>query len=192
MNKRKTISSLKISIIIFCFIFVVCTVIAVSYKAILKNMYPIKYTEYIDKYSVEYNVPKDLLYAVIKTESGFDEKAKSNVGAIGLTQITPETFQWLQTKTGESLEDDSLYDPETSIRYCAVFYSLLLNEFDDVETSVAAYHAGRSKVNEWLHNEEYSRDGKTLEKIPSAATSHYVSKVVKAISVYNNLYKEEF
>ena len=34
-----------------------------------------KYENYIEKYSAQYDVPKTLLLAVIKTESSFDPKA---------------------------------------------------------------------------------------------------------------------
>lgn len=191
MNKRKTISTAKIILIIAVFTAVIIIAVALSYKTVLRNMYPLRYTEYIDKYSEQYDVPAELLYAVIKTESGFDKDAKSKAGAIGLSQITPETFAWLQTKTGDKYSEQDLYDPEVAVKYCAVFYRLLLDEFQNTETSVAAYHAGRSKVNAWLSSNDYSKDGKTLENIPSSATAHYVNKVTKAINIYLNLYKEE-
>ena len=56
---------------------------------------------------------------------------------------------------------------------------------------MAAYHAGINRVDGWLKNPEYSKDGKTLDKIPSRATAHYVNKVTKAVNIYGNLYKEE-
>lgn len=191
MNKPKTVSAVKIICIIAVFALIVSGLTALAARNIYRHIYPLEYTEYIEKYSLDYGVPKELLYATVKVESGFDPDAKSDVGALGLTQITPETFSWLQTKTGEEYAESDLYDPEISIKYCAVFYSLLLNEFEQTETAVAAYHAGRSKVNEWLGNSEYSPDGKSLTKIPSKATAHYVNKVTKAINIYNNLYEEE-
>ncbi len=191
MNKPKTVSAVKIICIIAVFVLVISGITALAVRTAYRHIYPLEYTEYIEEYSLAYGVPKELLYATVKTESGFDPNAKSDAGALGLTQITPETFSWLQSKTGEEYAENDLYDPEISIKYCAVFYSLLLNEFEQTETAVAAYHAGRSKVKGWLVNSEYSSDGKTLTKIPSKVTAHYVSKVTKAINIYNNLYEEE-
>ncbi|MEG1846419.1 MAG: lytic transglycosylase domain-containing protein [Oscillospiraceae bacterium] len=157
----------------------------------VKMQYPLKYVDEISKYSQEYNIPKDLLYAVIKTESGFNKDAKSSAGAIGLSQITPETFAWLQSKTGEKLETDDLYNPEISIKYSALFYKMLIKEFKNTDTAIAAYHAGRGRVNSWLSDKEISSDGKTLDKIPFKDTAHYVHKVNEAMAIYNILYSKE-
>lgn len=157
-------------------------------KSVMKIIYPMKYTEYVEKYSEEYGISRELLFAVIKTESSFNPDAVSNADAVGLTQITPETFEWLQTKLGEEGADLSLLDPETSIKYGAFFLSYLLDEFENTDTALAAYHAGRGRINGWLSDKSISPDGKTLENIPIPETAHYVKKVNKALNAYNNLY----
>ena len=193
MNKRKTIAAVKITVALLCLTLLVGTALFYTGKTVLKAVYPMAYTDEIEKYAEEYELPRALLYAVIHTESGFDPDAVSAAGAMGLTQITPETFRWLQSKTGETLEDAQLYDPETSIRYCALFYHMLLTEFDgDIKTAAAAYHAGRGQVNTWLSDERYSENGKTLDSIPTRDTAHYARKVLRAINVYTNLYEKEF
>lgn len=189
---RKTKAALKIAALVTAFALLIGVSVFFAGKTAYKAAYPCKYTFEIEKYADEYDVPRALLFAVIHTESGFDPNAVSSAGALGLTQITPETFHWLQTKTGESLPDSALYEPEVSVRYGALFYSMLLSEFGgDIRTAVAAYHAGRGQVNAWLRDGQYSADGKTLDTIPSRDTNHYVYKVTKAINIYNNLYEKE-
>ncbi len=160
-------------------------------KGIMKIIYPQKYTEYVEKYSTAYGIDKNLLYAVIKTESSFNPDAVSSADAVGLTQITPETFEWLKTKLGEEDENLTLSNPETSVKYGAFFLGYLIDEFGNTDTAVAAYHAGRGRVNEWLKDENISPDGVTLSEIPIDETAHYVRKVNKALNVYNNLYTSE-
>lgn len=191
MNKRKRKAIVKIAAIVTAFALLIGVSVFFAGKTVYKAVYPCKYTFEIEKYADEYGVPRALLFAVIHTESGFDPNAVSSAGALGLTQITPETFHWLQTKTGEKLPDTALYEPDVSVRYGALFYSMLLAEFGDTRTAVAAYHAGRGQVNAWLRDTQYSSDGKTLEVIPSRDTNHYVYKVMKAVNVYNNLYEKE-
>lgn len=118
MKKR---AGYKLIALLLCFVLAVCGITAALTVGAIRFAYPMKYENYIEKYSAQYDVPKTLLLAVIKTESSFDPKAESSAGALGLTQITPETFHWLQTKTGETLSDDALSDPETAIRYGALF-----------------------------------------------------------------------
>ena len=126
-----------------------------------------------------------LLRGLILTESSFDPRAVSSVGARGLTQIMPETFEWLQSKTGDALPLDALFEPETSVRYGALLLQLLLDEFEAPETALAAYHAGRGRVNQWLRDPAISPDGRTLAKIPAPDTRHYVDKVMKAYAKYD-------
>ncbi|MBQ8015795.1 MAG: lytic transglycosylase domain-containing protein [Clostridia bacterium] len=160
----------------------------ISGKSVMKLIYPMKYSGYVEKYSAEYGIDSNLLFAVIKTESSFNPKAVSDADAVGLTQITPETFDWLRTKLGEENKPLSLFDPETSVKYGAFFLSYLLDEFGNTDTALAAYHAGRGRVNGWLKDSGISPDGKTLANIPVAETAHYVKKVNKALNAYNKLY----
>lgn len=153
-----------------------------------QTLYPQKYGDLIEEVSAELEIEPILLYALVKTESGFDKDAVSDAGAMGLTQITPETFQWLQTKTKTSYNNEALFEPEISIYFGGFFIKMLLEEFGCVDVAFAAYHAGRGQVNEWLSDRRYSPDGKTLETIPFKDTANYVEKINKNIKKYNNIY----
>lgn len=155
----------------------------------MRYLYPLKYSDAVEKYSVEYNVDKALLYGVIHTESGFNPNAVSSSNAQGLMQLLPDTFSWLQTKTGEELPPEDIFDPETNIRYGTVFIKMLSEQFGgETETMIAAYHAGNNRVAKWLEDKNYSDDGRTLKNIPIPETSHYVKKVTRAMKIYKNLY----
>ena len=157
---------------------------------ILEKMHPLPYYETVEKYSTEYAVPKEIIYAVMNTESSFKSDAVSSKGAIGLMQITPDTFSWLCSKTQEEETDyspDLLYNPEINIKYGTYFLSLLYTEFGVWDTVYAAYNAGRGKVGEWLKSNEYNQIGKIVN-IPYRETANYVEKVSKAVLVYKKLY----
>lgn len=153
-------------------------------RAIMLNNYGFKYEEYVERYSAEYSVPQEIIYAVIKCESNFVPDAVSGKGAIGLMQMLPETYEWLCTKTGESI--DSLYNPEISIKYGTYFLRYLYDKFGIWENCYAAYNAGDSKVAEWLKNEEYAEDGR-LKVIPYEETRKYVKRVSGAVEAYKQL-----
>ena len=159
----------------------------IAQSAITKYLYPIRYEQYVEKYSQEYNVPENLIYAVIRTESSFKSDAVSNVGAVGLTQIMPDAFEWINNKLGEDKAFESLYNEETSIRYGAFLLGYLLDEFENPEAALAAYHAGRGNVNKWLNDKAYSKDGIHLDTIPISDTAHYVRKVMRSVNIYNKL-----
>lgn len=152
--------------------------------------YPRDYSEYVEQYAGQYGVPEPVVYAVIKIESSFSSGAVSDVGAVGLMQIMPDTFNWLMTMTKESLEAGMLYDPATNIKYGTYYLSYLYLRYGSWDEVFAAYNAGHGKVDEWLEDEEYTgKDGK-LVQIPYEETRNYVKKVNHAIDVYKRLYYE--
>ncbi len=152
------------------------------------KLYPIKYSEYVDKASEEYGVKKELIYAMIHTESHFNKDAVSSAGAIGLMQLTPETYEWLCNKRDIEYVDGGLYEPSINIDFGTYLISWLFDEFGDEELVIAAYNAGPDNVRSWLKNSEYSPDGKTLETIPYSETEKHVDKVLDAEDKYKILY----
>ena len=191
MSENRNVNKLKLIslLLILSVILIIITVNAV--KLGVQTVYPRQYANLIEENAEIFEIDSSLLYALIKTESGFDENAVSSVGAKGLTQITADTFQWLQTKTGDAYEENALFTPEISVYYGAYFLDMLLYEFGNTETAFAAYHAGRGKVNEWLADPRYSSDGLTLDKIPYEDTAQYVKKIMKNIERYQKIYDIE-
>ncbi len=188
MSKNRNVNKFKLIALLLILSVVLIIIIVNAVKLGVQTVYPRQYVEIVEENAEHFDIDKALLYAIIKTESGFDKNAVSSVGAKGLTQITPDTFKWLQTKTGDNYEEDALFEPEISIYYGAYFLDMLLDEFGNTETAIAAYHAGRGKVNEWLADPRISPDGETLENIPYKDTAGYVKKVMKNTEKYKNIY----
>lgn len=159
-------------------------------KEILRATYPLKYVEIVEDYAEEFNLDKYLLFSFIKTESGFDEKAKSNAGAIGLTQITEETFAWIKLKMcpQENIVFEDLYNPDVAIRFGAYYISRCLQRYSySVDTAAAAYHSGWGTVDTLLEEQQ----AQTLTEFPYSQMKHYVYKINKAYNHYQELYEEK-
>lgn len=153
-----------------------------------KSVYPKKYEDIVNEVSIKYNLKPQLIYAVIKTESNFDPNAKSPAGAIGLMQITEDTFNWLQSMTKENLDLMYLYDPYVNINYGAKFLSVLRDKYYSDEVVLSAYNAGMTSVERWLKDENISLLGEQLNYIPYKETRNYVKKVIKTQDMYEKLY----
>jgi soluble lytic murein transglycosylase-like protein len=107
-----------------------------------------------------------LVRAVIVVESGFNPRAVSKRGAIGLMQLQPATARRYGVKDA--------YDPEQNIRAGTHYLSDLLTRFDsNLELALAAYNAGEQAV------ERYGR-----HIPPYAETLNYVPSVMR---VYQRL-----
>lgn len=154
-----------------------------------QEVFQIEYENSIDKYCREFNVDKYLVYAVIKQESNFNNEAVSSAAARGLMQITEDTFNWLKPQLGESSTTfEDLFDPDTNIRYGVFFLSILNKNFDNQNTSVAAYNAGLNITKQWLQDSNYSSDGVTLHTIPYEETENYVAVVDYNYKKYLEIY----
>lgn len=152
-------------------------------------VYPRSYSEYVQKYAKQYQLDENLVYAVIKTESGFDPDSVSEDDAKGLMQVTEETFDWLNSKLEYSdYTHDDLHDPELGIEYGCFLLGYLKERFEVTEVMLAAYHAGMNITAKWLEDPTYSEDGKTLQEVPYADTKHYISKVMKNYEAYQSIY----
>ena len=157
------------------------------------TMHPLKYSEYVEKYAEEYGLDKYVIYAFIKTESGFDPKAESNVGARGLMQLMEVSFDWVKFRLGDGddITFDDMYDPEMNIRYGAYLVDYLTEHFGCTDTAAAAYFSGIGEVGSWLEDPDISSDGVHLDNIPSKNAAHYVNKINNALSTYYELYVQE-
>ena len=154
-----------------------------------KLIYPRRYSDYVETYAEQYDIPPHVLYAVIKTESGFDPAAVSPKGAVGLMQFMPDTFDWLTNEMlFEHLADGMRYDPETSVRYGAYLLSHLYKRYGSWSVALAAYNAGIGTVDQWLDDPEHADGEGGLKSIPYKETRNYVKKVTKAMDTYDRLY----
>lgn len=158
-------------------------------ERIRKIAYPRGYSDYVEKASRDYNLPTSLIYAVCRIESNFNAEAESSVGARGVMQMMPETFEWLMEKRGETgkYTADDLFDPAVCIDYGSYLLRVFYDTYGNERCAVAAYNAG-FVVGEWLQNPNLSSDGVTLDSIPYPETANYVEKVESAKQMYIQLY----
>ncbi len=178
-----------ISIVVGGIVFFVANFYESTKFELEKAAYPIKYSEYVELSAEEYDLDPALVYSVIRTESGFDAEAESPVGACGVMQMMPSSFEWLQEKRGVAgtYTTEDLYNPEICIDYGCYLLKYFYDLYEDERCAVAAYNAG-FVVGDWLENVKYSSDGKTLDNIPYPETSSYVEKVESAKEMYIKLY----
>jgi soluble lytic murein transglycosylase len=128
-----------------------------------------KYDDLISDASQRYGVDSRLVKAIIKAESDFDPRAISKKGAMGLMQIMPENFQYLDIQNP--------FNPRENIMGGTRYFKYLYNRFDGkLALSLAAYNAGPTAVDNY---------NKTIP--PYRETKQYVERVLKYYRNYRNL-----
>ncbi|MEX1181929.1 MAG: lytic transglycosylase domain-containing protein [Gemmatimonadota bacterium] len=116
--------------------------------------------EAVDKYAIdpdlaediydiarEENIEPRLAFGLVRTESTFDERAVSHVGARGLTQVMPRTAAWLVpgTKTAD------LYDRQTNLRLGFRYLDQMIDKYKgNVRLALLAYNRGPGTVDKVL------------------------------------------
>lgn len=149
-------------------------------------VYQTGYEEEVERYSEEFSVDKALVYSVIKVESNFNPEAVSEIGAIGLMQITKDSFDWTAWKLErEDLEYEDMFTPENSIMFGCYMLSYLYGKYGSIELTAAAYHAGMGTVDGWIESGLVDINNVSVEDIQGSKTSHYVKKILKAYEHYS-------
>ncbi len=87
-----------------------------------------------------HDVPEALFLALIQQESGWNRRARSSAGAIGLAQLMPGTAMYLKVNPHDPLEN-----LEGGARYLRMQYET----FGDWRLALAAYNAGPGAVQKY-------------------------------------------
>jgi soluble lytic murein transglycosylase-like protein len=93
--------------------------------------------------ALEEGIDPELAFRVVKVESQFNERAVSQVGALGLTQIMPATARYFERDTTR----EKLMDPRTNLRVGFRFLRTLIEEYKgDVQVALLVYNRGSQTV----------------------------------------------
>lgn len=124
-----------------------------------------RYDEHIRQAATLYQLPPELIRAVMQVESNFDPRALSPAGAHGLMQLMPFT--------AERMMVTDIMDPRQNIMGGARYLRILANLFNgDIHLTVAAYNAGEGAVIRYGGIPPYEE------------TQHYVVKVLENYERY--------
>ena len=160
-------------------------------EKILLHLYPIKYEEYVYKYSEELEIDPMLTLAIIKTESNFREDAVSSSGAIGLMQLMESTAKEQARKLNIGYTKEILYDAETNLKIGLNYFNTLLDYYNqNYILAFTAYNAGLGNVQKWINQGIIKTDGRDIENIPFKETNMYIRKIIKNYEIYKKIYKE--
>lgn len=172
--------------------------ILIVFLIVFKNkiqriFYPKLHEEFVSMYSDEYGVDENLVFAVIKAESNFQEDAVSHKDALGLMQIMKETAEDVARKYNIEIDfnnsEREILNVQNNIKIGTKYLAVLLEKYKNIEVAVAAYNAGIGTVDNWIEKGIIKSDGSDIENIPYKETNNYVRKILRNYKIYQDLYK---
>jgi hypothetical protein len=119
-----------------------------------------RYDPIIQQASSRHGVDARLVRALIQVESGYEQRARSRKGAMGLMQLMPQTARLYGVKNP--------YDPKSNIEAGIQHLKTLLSQFP-LALALAAYNAGEAAVERFRGVPPYPE------------TQEYVAKILKLI-----------
>jgi soluble lytic murein transglycosylase len=152
--------------------------------------WPSAYSDLVDEATSQPgSVDPELVYSIMREESGYRAAVVSPVGARGLLQIMTTTGERLARSTGlKSFQADDLFEPRTNIGLGSYYLGELSKRFDGrLSASIASYNAGPEAVSEWTPKPQ-ANDDEWVESIPYDQTRSYVKRVLRSLHAYRILY----
>jgi soluble lytic murein transglycosylase len=129
--------------------------------------------------------------AIMREESRFNPRAKSEAAARGLLQFIITTARDIGRDVGlVDVTADDLYDPRIVIRLGTKYIATLSEELGGNKYAVvAAYNAGPKQVALWQRLAPKPGDDYFVDSINFDETRDYVRKVMGSYKQYNAIYR---
>jgi soluble lytic murein transglycosylase len=168
-----------------------------DYKTSLDDLricYPFAFSHLVKKYARETGMDEALLYGLIRTESLFIPDIVSRVGAVGLTQLMPETAretaQRLARRGGPDYFTDGslqLSYPDINIHLGSLYFQQLKTSMNGDLLALLSYNGGMNRIRRWRNARPALNDALFLESVDYAETREYGRQVLAAAAIYRCL-----
>lgn len=159
-------------------------------ETVRQLLYPRYFYGYITEDSKKYGADPTLVLSIMREESRFNPRAKSEAAARGLLQFIITTARDIGRDVGlVDVTADDLYDPRVIIRLGAKYIATLSKTFaNDHYKTAGAYNAGPKQVALWSRLAPGPGDDFFLSSINFDETKDYVRKVMNSHKRYNEIY----
>lgn len=158
-------------------------------RALALLQYPLPWRDVLEREARAAKVDPFLVSALIRQESAFDPQARSVADARGLMQVMPAVGRTLARERGiDEWDVVMLYQPEVSLAFGMGHLRDVLTLVPDPYQALAAYNAGRQRVERWVTKPGADDPLVFIERIPFVETRDYVRRVMQNLGIYRELY----
>lgn len=159
-------------------------------RPLWEALFPRVFWADLKKYALENGLDPFLVASLIRQESEFNPAAVSRANAIGLMQLLPKVGRRMARETKvRGFHTALLTVPNLNLQLGTRFFRKMLDEHDgQLEYALAAYNAGKHRVEDWQNADEYRDVPEFVESIPFTETREYVQAILRNASMYRRLY----
>lgn len=149
-------------------------------------LYPRVFEEDLAQTAAQAGLDLDVLYGLVRQESGFARDVVSHAGAVGLAQIMPGTAREHSAKLGMAGYD--LTDPSDNLRLGGAYINWMQRNLDSMYGVLLGYNGGPTRVRRWRRQWQDLPPELFVEAVPYRETRNYVKQILTGACVYAVLY----
>ncbi len=150
-----------------------------------KISYPRPFAHEVSLAVNKIDVPADIIFAIMRQESGFIPESVSWAGAKGLMQLMYTSALGQANVWGiKNLEERDLYAPEINVLLATSLLQSYWQQFGSIVVGLAAYNAGPSMAKAWVNKNKGGSLDTFIEDISFKETRDYVKSVLGNIFAY--------
>ncbi|MDP2345073.1 MAG: lytic transglycosylase domain-containing protein [Deltaproteobacteria bacterium] len=147
--------------------------------------YPMPWLDLVDVAAVRSAVPRSFVYAIMRTESGFDGAALSNRGARGALQLLPSVARALAEQDARLPKESRSVDDDIALG--SGLLGLMVKEHGSLMIAAAAYNGAPENAQAWVKRFGHLPVDVFVERVPFKETRDYIKRVLAAEAVYRGL-----
>lgn len=152
-------------------------------------VYPMAHRGFASLFSKRFDIPEMWVYAIMRQESRYTEKAISHTAALGLMQMIPKTAKIIANALGDKFDTQSFFFPARNMLFCIYYLASLLKEFKgQIIFASAAYNAGAPPIKKFMLKHKGLSLDEMVEHIAYNEARNYCRKVAEHLIRYAYLH----
>jgi soluble lytic murein transglycosylase len=153
--------------------------------------YPAPYRAAMRENVHKHGLEEAWVYGLMRQESRFITRVKSDAGAAGLMQIMPDTARWVARQIGmKGYRKGLIHQLDVNIKLGTYYMKTVSHQFEDNPAlASAAYNAGPTRARQW-RGKKPMEGAIYVETIPFDETRRYVRHVLSNTVYYAKLFGE--
>jgi len=154
-----------------------------------------RYDNVIHEAATRYDIPPELLKALVWKESRFDSQARGRAGEYGLMQIRDAAaYEWAASEHRQVFHPVLLLDPSINIQVGSWYLKKLMRRYANSDNPVvyalADYNAGRANVLRWYKGDATTNSTAFQRAMDFPTTAKYISEILQKQRDYRDSFEK--